>query len=452
MIDIQKYKFVDLFAGLGGFHLALSKLGCKCMFASELKEDLQMLYKQNFPEVEVCGDITTIKPEEIPEHDILCAGFPCQPFSQAGLRKGFEDEGRGNLFYKIAEILKVHKPKYVILENVSNLLGHDNGYTWKRIYSILYDELKYDVKESIISPHEFGFPQHRKRIYIVCKLGHGSLDGFEFPHGSKKDDCHINDIIDDKDINITPIKDETINQLTVWQDFIDHVIAVDGTMPSFPIWAMEFGATYNYEEKAPAYQSLSELRGKKGHLGRIIDGNTVKQCLDILPRYAQTKKDKCFPSWKIKYIRRNREFYSRHKTWLKKWLKKVANYQNSHLKLEWNCGNKTSYTIEDKIVQFRASGIRIKLPTYSPALNLVGTQIPIFPWIKIPENCTKTNKIHKGRYMTLKEASKIQGMQDLSFGSGENMLSLSRSYEALGNAINVDVVTMIAKKLLEYEK
>ena len=162
-------KFIDLFAGLGGFHLALTQLGPRigkdfeCVFASELKEDLRKLYLLNFPGTKIEGDITKVSPSDIPAHDIVCAGFPCQPFSQAGKRLGFDDENRGNLFYYICEIIKFHKPEFVFLENVSNLLGHDKGNTWDVIYRTL-DSLGYDVKKEILSPHSFGISQHRRRI------------------------------------------------------------------------------------------------------------------------------------------------------------------------------------------------------------------------------------------------------------------------------------------------
>ena len=187
-------------------------------------------------------------------------------------------------------------------------------------------------------------------------------------------------------------------------------------------------------------------------LGRVIHGNTKEECLSQLPNYAQTKRSEKFPVWKIRYIEQNRAFYERHKSWLDEWLLKVKGYDNSHLKIEWNCGKKVEPTIEDKIVQFRASGIRIKLPTFSPALNLVGTQTPIFPWIEIPESIRKEGEPAKGRYMTLKEAAAIQGMQDLKFGNDDYQLPLSRCYEALGNAVNVELVKKVAKKLLDYGK
>lgn len=110
----QQYTFIDLFAGLGGFHLALQQLGCKCVFASEIKDDLRKLYALNFPETPIYGDITKINPEDIPPHDIVCAGFPCQPFSQAGKREGFNDtKQRGTLFDYICAIVAEHRPKYL---------------------------------------------------------------------------------------------------------------------------------------------------------------------------------------------------------------------------------------------------------------------------------------------------------------------------------------------------
>ncbi len=269
----KQLTFIDLFAGLGGFDQALSQLGCICVFSSELKVDLQQLYKINFPDTPIYGDITKIEPSAIPSHDILCAGFPCQPFSQAGKRQGFNDEKeRGNLFYYICGILKEHNPKYVILENVANLKGHDNGNTWSVISTEL-DKLGYSVKAEILSPHQFGIPQHRKRIYIVClRKDFGNLDNFEFPKGDKNATCNIKSIINEHDEKITPLKPETLKQLEVWQKFIDQTIAHGDTIPTFPIWAMEFGATYRYEDLAPAFQSYEELKGTNGKLGVIVKG------------------------------------------------------------------------------------------------------------------------------------------------------------------------------------
>ncbi len=446
---MRKLTFIDLFAGLGGFHLALEQLGCKCVFASELKEDLRRLYNINFPNTPILGDITQINPEDVPLHDILCAGFPCQPFSQAGKRQGFNDEkDRGNLFDNICAILERHSPEYVLLENVSNLKGHDHGNTWITIKAKL-EALNYEVFEpEILSPHQFGIPQHRRRIYIVCRnKKFGTLEGFSFPK-TRSMNCDITRIIDYNETQIQKLKPDTRYQLAVWQEFIDLTIENGDTIPTFPIWAMEFGATYEFEDKAPAFQTVLELNGKKGKLGQTVRGATVHECLSQLPNYAHTDKNKIFPKWKIRYIQQNRDFYERHKPWLDAWLKKVDKFDNSHLKMEWNCGIDADPIIENKIVQFRASGIRIKLPSFSPALNLVGTQIPIFPWVPIPREILNENEPDKGRYMTLKEAAKLQGMHNLQLGNDNFSLSPTRAFEALGNAVNVTIIKHIVKKLL----
>ena len=445
----KKYKFIDLFAGLGGFHFALSELGHECVFASELREDLRKLYTINFPGTRIEGDITKINPKDIPAHDILCAGFPCQPFSQAGKRQGFKDEGRGNLFYNICAIIDEHHPRYVFLENVANLKGHDNGNTWATIEQMLKDR-QYCVTERILSPHQFGIPQHRKRIYIVgVRKDIGSIDDFRFPEPPSAKNCDISRILDVDETNYIPIKKETRFQLSIWQEFIDLIIKHGQSIPRFPIWAMEFGANYEFREVAPAFQTNNMLRGKRGHLGRPVEGSNKRQLLNCLPIYAQADKSKVFPKWKIRYIEQNREFYNKNKKWLKPWITKVRNFENSHLKFEWNCGDDVEPTIYDKIIQFRASGIRVKLPTFSPALNLVGTQIPIIPWIKLPRKSVKSGEPEYGRYMTRDEAAKLQGMMKLKFGNDHFALSMTRSFEALGNAVNVTIVKHIAKNLIK---
>ena len=251
----KQLKFIDLFAGLGGFHIALDRLGCKCVFASELRADLQALYKKNFPKTpRIEGDITKVDLASIPQHDILCAGFPCQPFSQAGYRQGFLDEkGRGNMFNYICEIIRLQaekKPSFLLLENVSNLRGHDDGKTWATIKERLTG-LGYGVYDAILSPHQYGYPQHRKRIYIVGVrqdiLDENWLSPFEFPVSDSTPACDINCIINEDDENIQPLSLKTHQQLKVWQKFIDEVLKHGQPIPSFPVWAMEFGATYEYE-------------------------------------------------------------------------------------------------------------------------------------------------------------------------------------------------------------
>ena len=464
----KPYTFIDLFAGLGGFHLALQQLGCKCVFASELKEDLRKLYQLNFPELDekyLKGDITMVDVNDIPSHDILCGGFPCQPFSQAGKRLGFQDEGRGDLFFKICEIIQHHRPRYIFLENVSNLKGHDNGDTWRVIKREL-EKLEYYVPEpEILSPHQFGIPQHRRRIYIVgirkdLAEKSGSKE-FVFPKGEKDKQCDISRILDKDDTDIQPLALKTHQQLKVWQMFLDELKLRNRIIPKFPIWAMEFDADYEYDEKAPFKRTREELKRWKGKLGWKINGPSKEDCLRQLPIYAQTNTADKFPEWKIRYIRQNREFWAENSDWLCTWIEYIKDWDNSHQKLEWNCRGNNDGDLKHKIIQFRASGIRVKLPTFSPALNLVGTQVPILPWIELPKECIPVysdeeleqygltqDDIRFGRYLTTKEAAALQGMGKLKFGN----LSRTRIYEALGNAVNVDIVTIIAKKLLGYEQ
>lgn len=170
----SKLSFADLFAGIGGFHLAMHSAGVQCVFASEWNDDARKTYEANFtstsPDLfrgeKFAGDITKVDKFQIPDFDILTAGFPCQPFSQAGQKKGFEDM-RGTLFFEIAEIIRVKQPKAFFLENVRHLHSHDNGKTFALIKRVLTEDLGYSFQEFIVKASDFGLPQHRPRLFMI---------------------------------------------------------------------------------------------------------------------------------------------------------------------------------------------------------------------------------------------------------------------------------------------
>ncbi|MBK9354941.1 MAG: DNA cytosine methyltransferase [Bacteroidetes bacterium] len=181
------FKFIDLFAGIGGFRLAMQNLGGKCVFTSEWDKEAQKTYRANFGEIPF-GDITKpyVKNYIPDDFDVLCAGFPCQAFSIAGKRGGFDDT-RGTLFFDVAEIIKKHKPKAIFLENVKGLRSHDKGKTLETILNVLRNDLDYFVPEpQVINAKEFGVPQHRERIYIVGFLKDTGITTFEYPKPTKK--------------------------------------------------------------------------------------------------------------------------------------------------------------------------------------------------------------------------------------------------------------------------
>ena len=187
------YKYIDLFAGIGGFHLAMTSYKAKCVFASEWDNFASQVYENNFG-IKPWGDITKIKEEDIPEHDILCAGFPCQAFSISGQQKGFADT-RGTLFFDIARIVKYHSPKILLLENVKNLEKHDKGKTLNVIVTTI-NNLGYDINYKVLNASDYGLPQNRERIFIVCFRRDLNIKDFQFPQPTKKL-VSLNDILEE---------------------------------------------------------------------------------------------------------------------------------------------------------------------------------------------------------------------------------------------------------------
>ena len=181
-----KFTFIDLFAGIGGFRIAMQNIGGKCVFSSEIDKYAKKTYDANFGEVPF-GDITEISEKNIPEHTVLCAGFPCQAFSIAGKRKGFKDETRGTLFYDIARIIKEKQPEAFFLENVKGLTNHDKGRTLKTVLKVLREDLNYFVPEpKIMNAKDFGVPQNRERIFIIGFRKDLNITKFEYPKPVKK--------------------------------------------------------------------------------------------------------------------------------------------------------------------------------------------------------------------------------------------------------------------------
>ncbi len=209
-------KFIDLFAGLGGFRIALESLGAECVYTSEWDKVVSQVYKNNFGDYPD-GDITKVEETNIPDHDILCAGFPCQAFSISGKQRGFEDS-RGILFFDVARIVKEKKPSVVFMENVKNFATHNNGQSLKVVKSTM-EELGYTFYQKILNATDFGVPQKRERIYMVCFRNDLNVQNFSFPKPFKlekyvedflidetqipkelyveRDDIHMNDKTDD---------------------------------------------------------------------------------------------------------------------------------------------------------------------------------------------------------------------------------------------------------------
>lgn len=183
MIEIEKKSlegmtFIDLFAGLGGFRIALESMGAKCVYSNEWDDPVRQVYADNFGDIPD-GDITKVDESSIPDHDILCAGFPCQAFSISGKQRGFEDS-RGTLFFDVARIVKAKKPKVVFMENVKNFATHDGGKTLEVVKSTM-EELGYTFYQKVLNAVDYGIPQKRERIYMVCFRNDLQITDFNFP-------------------------------------------------------------------------------------------------------------------------------------------------------------------------------------------------------------------------------------------------------------------------------
>jgi DNA (cytosine-5)-methyltransferase 1 len=418
----KPFRFIDLFAGLGGFHVGLSSIGGRCVFACEIDDQLCQLYALNH-HIEPAGDIRDIGEHDIPSHDVLCAGFPCQPFSKAGEQRGTACEVAGDLFEKhLLRIIAAHRPRFLMLENVPNLERHHGGTTYRWMRSQL-ESLGYAIDQRLLSPHRFGIPQVRDRLFIVG--ARGGLTHFRWPNPVAKP-LAIETVLDTSPPDARPLPPYYVECLEVWQEFLDRFPKHE-ELPSFPIWSMEFGADYPFEHVTPDNWNTRRLARFKGSHGNALDGAGTAERLSLLPSHARAGS---FPLWKQRFIRQNRDLYDRHRTWIKPWLRKLAPFPSSLQKFEWNCKG-FERSVWKTIVQFRASGVRVKRPTTAPALvAMTTTQVPIIA--------------AQRRYMTVRECARLQ-----SLGGLANLPEAStRSYKALGNAVNATLVRLVAESML----
>lgn len=202
--SLKGYKFIDLFAGIGGFRLALESFGAKCVYSNEWDKFAQETYHMNFGDIPE-GDITQVDETSIPDHDILCAGFPCQPFSISGKQYGFEDS-RGTLFFDVARIVKEKRPKVVLLENVKNFATHDGGKTIRVVKNTML-ELGYSFQFRVLNPINYGIPQKRERVYMVCFRNDVERESFVFPQPFK-----LNRFVEDFLLPDNEVRDLIVNR------------------------------------------------------------------------------------------------------------------------------------------------------------------------------------------------------------------------------------------------
>lgn len=388
---MKSFKFIDLFSGIGGFHQAMKQLGGECVFASEIDQYCNSVYIENY---KISSDINIrdINEEDIPKHDVLCAGFPCQTFSKAGKQEGLEDKTRGTLFFEIVRILKHHHTPYIILENVRNLITHDNGNTWSIIKESLR-ELGYRTTHDpiILSPHYFGIPQIRERVIILGKFDPDNISiplNVSFEPFKSKEENSIYNILDlDLNNNYYKISEYEEFVLQAWDDFYKGInIKTIG----FPVWADFF-------------------------------------------KYNDTLEN--FPSWKAEFIIKNKKLYEDNREFIDSWLIKYNNlieFSPTHRKMEWQCGTKIG-SLWEGVIQFRPSGVRIKTPNCFQSLVAM-VQIPVIGKLR--------------RRLTVEETARLQSFPiDDKFNPFIPDRNKQQAYKQFGNSVNVEVIKRAAEKL-----
>lgn len=381
------FKFIDLFCGIGGFHIALKSFGGECVFASDIDKECQKTYKENF-NIEPEGDITNIDENNIPDHDILVGGFPCQAMSNAGHKKAFDDK-RGKLFDEIIRIAKTKKPKILILENVKHIKKVKDSNVYKYIYSEL-NKINYNVQDFEFSPHEFGIPQLRKRVYFIC-LNKDYFENIKIniasPNYMSVNIFENYNKIDKKYL----LKEEIINVINIWNEILEKLDV--GQSIGVPILLEEFNKIYE-------------------NMDDISD-------------------------WKKTYIIKNKELYKKYKPLWDEWYNKHHDLLNKKIvysKLEWQSGPlKGKDNIWDHFIQIRQSGIRVKKSDNFPTLVAM-VQVPIYGKEK--------------RYLTPRECARLQSFpEDFKINNNDKI-----AYKQFGNSVNVKIVKHILKNIFEQIK
>ncbi len=414
-------KFIDLFAGLGGFHHGLSKAGgFECVFASEIDRRLRDLYEANHG-LRAEGDITEIHVEAIPSHDVLCAGFPCQPFSLAGSKEGGRCPKSGRLIEHVVRITKHRKPEFLILENVPGLMTVANGSVWNYINTTLR-ELGYKLEHKVISPLDVAVPQNRKRLFIVASLSFDVTRVFDWPSARKPK--HLSEFLGYAPHSYKPVEPKKHDQLKKWQELLTNCV-LPAEMPIQSIAAPEFGATYPLDFSKTDLNDLRQFRGAYGQ--PLRDCANWNEALERMPSYC--RKQRRVPTWLTQSVEFSRDCYKRNKAWLDEWHINFDKRYNSWQLLEWR-GDRRKRVLGQHLLQFRASGIRVAKPRTLPSLvAMTATQVPIIG--------------SEMRYLSKREAARFQNLHDLK----EIPAVDSFAFRAIGNAVNAKVVEHIASNI-----
>lgn len=481
------FTFVDLFAGIGGFHAAMEAFGGECVYAVEIDRAAALVYEKNWGHT-VFGDITKDADDDkglmnVPPHDVLCAGFPCQPFSKSGAQRGM-DEARGTLFFNILSIIKAHHPKVVLLENVRNLIGPRHEHEWDVIIKSLRQE-GYHVssKPAIFSPHLLpawlgGTPQVRERVFITATLipesmqerliprkANGEVDfkalgdnpvasmSDRFPIASGMDDelfepgapengWHLltsgvirPDEPEPKDVQLRLNEYETL-WIDAWDEFEQIISKATGKkLEGFPYWADSW-------RKFPQLQAL--VAARKFPQPQLVAHNGGKRFAphpdvpgDLLPP-AVTRPEipESDPDWKRSHLRRNYDVFQQHFeeiiAWAYRWGVYTDLFPSSRRKLEWQAQN--AARLWDTVMHFRPSGIRAKRPTYLPALVAI-TQTSIVGPLR--------------RRLSPRETARLQGLpEEFTFGQQK----APATYKQMGNGVAVGAVWHVFREHVERDQ